>query len=141
MPIYLTPGVYIEEVSSGPRPIEAVGTSTAGFVGVAPDPTAHVNEAVAINNVTQFVREFAPPGSLSTPLAQAVFGFFLNGDSRCYVINVRNNQPIVGNGQGRKGIDLLEEIDEVAIVAAPGFSDPASYEVLLSLFEKLNDRV
>jgi hypothetical protein len=27
---YLTPGVYLEEVSSGSRPIEGVGTSTAG---------------------------------------------------------------------------------------------------------------
>jgi hypothetical protein len=35
-PKHLTPGVYVEEVSSGSRPIEAVGTSTAGFVGEAP---------------------------------------------------------------------------------------------------------
>ena len=32
---YFTPGIYVEEVPSGPRPIQAVGTSTAGFVGVA----------------------------------------------------------------------------------------------------------
>ena len=32
---YLTPGVYMEEVSSGSRPIEAVGTAVAAFVGVA----------------------------------------------------------------------------------------------------------
>ena len=31
---YLHPGVYVEEHSSGVRPIEGVGTSTAGFVGV-----------------------------------------------------------------------------------------------------------
>ena len=141
MPTYLTPGIYIEEVSEGPRPIEGVGTSTAGFVGVAPDPAAHLNEAVAINNLTQFVREFAPPGSASTPLAQAVFGFFLNGGGRCHVVNVGTDRPIVGNGQGRKGIDLLEEIDEVAIVAAPGYSDPASYDALLTHCEKLHDRV
>lgn len=30
------PGVYIEEVPTGARPIEGVGTSTAGFVGTAP---------------------------------------------------------------------------------------------------------
>jgi hypothetical protein len=30
------PGVYIEETPSGARPIEGVGTSTAGFVGTAP---------------------------------------------------------------------------------------------------------
>ena len=28
--------VYVEEVSSGARPIEAVGTSIAAFVGLAP---------------------------------------------------------------------------------------------------------
>jgi phage tail sheath protein FI len=33
---YLTPGVYVEEVSSGSRPIEAVGTAVAAFVGLAP---------------------------------------------------------------------------------------------------------
>lgn len=31
---YLAPGVYIEEVSMGAKPIEGVSTSTAGFVGV-----------------------------------------------------------------------------------------------------------
>lgn len=30
-----TPGVHVEEVSSGPRPIEAVGTAVAAFVGLA----------------------------------------------------------------------------------------------------------
>ena len=29
MPAYLHPGVYVEEVAGGARPIEAVGTSTA----------------------------------------------------------------------------------------------------------------
>jgi hypothetical protein len=35
-PTYLSPGVYVEEVPSGAKPIEAVGTSTAAFVGSAP---------------------------------------------------------------------------------------------------------
>jgi hypothetical protein len=30
---YLSPGVYLEEVGSGARPIEGVGTSTAAFIG------------------------------------------------------------------------------------------------------------
>jgi hypothetical protein len=33
---YLSPGKYIEEVPSGNKPIEGVGTSTAAFVGEAP---------------------------------------------------------------------------------------------------------
>ena len=37
MPQYMTPGVYVEEVSRGPRSIEMVGTGTAAFLGVTPD--------------------------------------------------------------------------------------------------------
>ena len=33
MPDYLAPGVYVEEMDSGPRPIEGVPTSTAAFLG------------------------------------------------------------------------------------------------------------
>jgi phage tail sheath protein FI len=35
MPEYLSPAVYVEEVSSGSKPIESVGTSTGAFVGLA----------------------------------------------------------------------------------------------------------
>ena len=31
---YLSPGVYVEEVDRGTKPIEAVGTSTAAFIGI-----------------------------------------------------------------------------------------------------------
>ena len=147
MPTYLTPGVYIEEISTGPRPIEAVGTSTAGFVGIAPDPKAHIQDATAITNWSQFLKEFASPegGSaaavVSTPLSHAVFGFFQNGGGKCYVVNVGQEDQIVGDASGRKGIDLFEEVDEIAIVAAPGYTDAATYDSLLSHCEKLKDRV
>ena len=138
---YLTPDVYIEEISGGARPIQAVGTSTAGFVGVAPKANAHLNEAVAINNWSQFVRQFVSEESLSTHLAQAVYGFFQNGGSRCYVANVGQNQPIAGDGRKRVGLDVLAQVDEIAIVAAPGYTDSAAYEALVSHCESLKDRV
>ena len=37
MPTYSHPGVYVEEVPSAVRPIAGVGTSIAGFIGVAAD--------------------------------------------------------------------------------------------------------
>ena len=141
MPNYMTPGVYVEEVSTGPRPIQAVGTSTAGFVGVAPDAAAHVNEVVAINNWTQFLREYAVKSQNSTPLSHAVFGFFMNGGLRCYVVNVGADGTLAGDKSGRKGIKLFEQVDEVAIVCAPGYCDAASYEDVLSHCEGLKDRV
>ncbi len=141
MPTYLTPGIYVEEVAGGARPIQAVGTSTAGFVGVAPDADAHLNVPRAFSNWSQFVNDFVPEGSVSTPLSHAVYGFFENGGTRCYVVNVGAGQPVTGGGRTRSGIDVLELIDEVAIVAAPGFSDVASYEAILAHCERLGDRV
>ena len=141
MPMYYAPGIYVEEVSTGTRSIQPVGSSTAAFVGEAPADTAHVNEAVAIENWTKFTREFVREGSASTPLSHAVFGFFQNGGRRCYVVNTGKGQPIGGGGRSRRGLDVLESIDEVAIVAAPGFTDAASYDALLSHCENLKDRV
>ncbi len=141
MPIYRAPDIYIEEVSGGARPIQAVGTSTAGFVGIAPDAGAYVNQARAINNWSEFVKEFFPEGKTSTPLSHAVYGFFLNGGRRCYVVNVGQDKPVSGGGKQRTGLDVLEQIDEIAIVAIPGFSDPGSYDAALSHCEKLQDRV
>ncbi|MPZ68906.1 MAG: phage tail sheath family protein [Actinobacteria bacterium] len=139
---YLTPGVYIEEVPEGPRPIEGVGTNTAGFVGEAPDAKKHVNEVVAINNWSDFRRNFADEeGCKSTPLSHAVYGFFQNGGVRCYIVNVGPRGNIAGGGRKREGLKLLETIDEIAIVAAPGYSDAASYDAVLSHCENLKDRV
>ena len=41
MPEYLAPGVYAEEISTGPVPIEGVSTSTTGFVGPTPRGPTH----------------------------------------------------------------------------------------------------
>lgn len=141
MPTYLAPDIYVEEVPAAAKPIEAVGTGTGGFIGVAPAAGARLNEAVAINNWAQFLREFVAEGSASTQLSHAVFGFFQNGGSRCYVVNVGEGGTIGGGGRNRTGLDLLEEIDEIAIVAAPGYTDPASYDALLGHCERLQDRV
>lgn len=141
MPNYQTPGIYIEEVSTGSKPIEAVGASIAAFIGVAPNPNARPHEAFGVNNWTQFIKEYSGEGATSTPLSLAVYGFFQNGGGRCYIVNVGPDKELVGDGKKRKGIETLEEVDEVAIVAAPGFSDAASYDTILSHCERLQDRV
>ncbi len=137
MPDFLTPDVYVVEVPGGARPIEAVGTRTAAFVGVAPNAGAHVGEPpIAINNWLQFMKEFVgDPAPASTNLSHAVFGFFQNGGSRCYVVNIG------AKGTVRTGLDALRKIDEVAIVAAPGYTGMDDYDALLSHCEGLNDRV
>lgn len=137
----LSPGVYIQEVESGPRPIQAVGTSTAGFIGVSPNAKAPENKAIAINNWQHFIREFVGESTESTTLAIAVFGFFQNGGRRCYVVNVGKNGRVSSSGKEPKGVAVLEAFDDIAIVAAPGFTDVDDYEALLSHCERLKDRV
>jgi hypothetical protein len=94
---YLSPGVYIEEVDSGPRPIEGVGTAMAAFVGFA--PAGPVNQPVLVTNWSQYVETFgaAENGGRVSPhmkgsyLSHAVYGYFLNGGGRCYVTRLGAN--------------------------------------------------
>jgi len=138
---FRTPGVYIVE-QPGPRTIQGVGTSVAAFLGQPPDAGAHQNEAFAVNSWTQFCAEFAPGDKpRSTNLSHAVYGFFLNGGTRCYIVNVSDKDPIAGTANPRSGLQLLEEVDDVSIVAAPGRSDVASHEALLSYCERLGNCV
>jgi len=134
---FQTPGVYIREVSGGAKPIEAVGTSTAAFLGKGL-LSAGTDEAVPVSNWRQFADRFigSPKGDVeSTPLIQAVWGFFQNGGSRCYIVDTGNDKNVV------KAVQALEKEDEVRIVAAPGFTSAADYDALLSHCEKMYDRV
>ena len=85
MVTYQAPGVHIEEVAGGARPIEGVGTSVAAFVGFT--EKGPVGAAVRVTNWSQYQETF---GSFIrtgyTPLA--VYGFFQNGGGNCYVIRV-----------------------------------------------------
>ena len=83
---YLSPGVYVEEVDRGSKPIEAVGTNTVGFLGES--AKGPLNEAVLITNWSQFVKTFGDFKDCSEHLAHAVYGFFNNGGSRCFIVNV-----------------------------------------------------
>ncbi|MBY8888853.1 phage tail sheath family protein [Streptomyces sp. PTM05] len=85
MPSYLSPGVYVEEVASGSRPIEGVGTSVAAFVGLA--PTGPLNEPTLVTNWTQYAAAFGEFVD-GYHLAHAVYGFFNNGGSAAYVVRV-----------------------------------------------------
>jgi phage tail sheath protein FI len=85
MPTYLSPGVYVEEVSSGSKPIEGVGTAVAAFVGFA--EKGPVNEPTLVTNWTQFTQSFGEFIEDSY-LAHAVYGYFLNGGGAAYVVRI-----------------------------------------------------
>jgi phage tail sheath protein FI len=166
MPSYTWPGVYVEEVPSAIKPIAGVGTSTAAFIGVSADITTAwdltqktgmpVNPAGApytqaaaltptpVNSWTEFTQNFGDIQAANQYLAQAVFGFFNNGGTRCWVIRVTTADEDLTSV-----VALLESIDEIAIVAAPLPPDPtvtaqalnAAQEALVAHCENMQDRV
>ncbi|GAA5503112.1 hypothetical protein Dxin01_02861 [Deinococcus xinjiangensis] len=91
---YLSPGVFVEESSSGPRPIEGISTTTAAFVGFAPSGPA--NTPIFIANWQQFLQTFGSvdasgsknPFMEGSYLAHSVYAYFNNGGTRCYVVRL-----------------------------------------------------
>jgi phage tail sheath protein FI len=94
---YQSPGVYVEEVDRGTKPIEGVGTAVAAFVGFTEraeepgsngaGPQSLLNRATLVTNWNQYTQKF---GGLveGAFLPQAVYGYFANGGGRCYVVSV-----------------------------------------------------
>jgi phage tail sheath protein FI len=116
MPEYLTPGVYIEEIETGPQPIEGVSTSVTGAVGVtAQGPTS--GKPVLVTSFAEFQATFG--GFLPDPepgvknqwaldevdggqwwqFPLSVKGFFDNGGQQLYVKRAFAG----GGGQPGKG--------------------------------------
>ncbi|WP_405938177.1 phage tail sheath family protein [Streptomyces sp. NBC_00726] len=85
MPSYLTPGVYVEEVQSGARPIEGVGTAVAAFVGFA--ETGPFHRPTLVTSWDQYVSEFGT-FTPDTYLTLAVHGFFSNGGGAAYIVRI-----------------------------------------------------
>ncbi|MCZ6770629.1 MAG: phage tail sheath family protein [Proteobacteria bacterium] len=85
MPEYLAPGVYIEEIERGPKPIEGVATSTAAFLGETARGTVKPR---LVTSYAEFLRNFGNGFNDSQYTPVAVKGFFDNGGRRCYVARI-----------------------------------------------------
>jgi phage tail sheath protein FI len=100
---YASPGVYVEEVDRGTKPIEAVGTSMAAFVGITAEASlkaidaatgertvveSKLNKATLVTSWTQFSEIFGEFVS-GAFLPDAVYGYFSNGGGPCYVTSLR----------------------------------------------------
>jgi phage tail sheath protein FI len=95
MPEYLAPGVYVEEVDTGSKPIEGVSTSTAGMIGVT--ERGPLNVPILVTSYGEYVRWFGERLRMDLYsngsdrhcyLPQAVEGFFTNGGKRVFIVRV-----------------------------------------------------
>ncbi|MEN3360512.1 MAG: uncharacterized protein V7637_4494 [Mycobacteriales bacterium] len=163
MPNYFSPGVYVEEVQPTARPIAGVGTSTAGFIGVVPDnvtmplrpgrtgkktdgsvepadfyPVAPVQTPQLVTNWEMFRQGFGDFQAGNATLAHAVFGFFDNGGTRCWVQRAVAAKDLI---DPTNALAVLETIDEIGIVAVPGATSAQQHGALISHCSRLRDRV
>jgi phage tail sheath protein FI len=82
MPEYLHPGVYIEEIERGPRPIEGVPTSTAAFLGEAERGPLLPR---LVTSYKDYQRWFGDVYDSTKFLPYVVNGFFENGGKRVFI--------------------------------------------------------
>ncbi|WP_202923985.1 phage tail sheath family protein [Rhodovulum sulfidophilum] len=129
------PGVYVFEEKLGPRTIEAVGTSVAALVGRVPLRGVAAGTPVPVNGWMEFRRRFADEDSSSTDLSNAAFGAFANGLRRLWVMPTEAGSEISDDD-----LRPLEGIDEIAIVAAPGYATKASHDALATHATRCGDR-
>jgi uncharacterized protein len=167
MPPYNYPGVYVQEVSSAFRPIVGVGTSTAAFIGIAGVASpgrersgsggkAAGDEAPpqklfqVVNSWTEFTQKFGDIQKENQYLAHAVYGFFNNLGTRCWVAGLKvdseNKYPNLAKDLTAALTELAAN-DEVSIVAAPLPPDvpatalPEVYSQLREHCTRMEDRV
>ena len=91
MPTYLHPGVYIEEIPSGSKPIEGVGTSTAAFVGYT--NKGPIGEPTLISKWDDYDKEYGGIRNLQTetqgdPMGLSVAAFYQNGGTKAYIVRI-----------------------------------------------------
>lgn len=110
---YFAPGVYIEEIDRGSRPIEGVQTNIGGFIGFteAIRNGAELGKPMLVTSWEQYCDYFAREGStgftdFDAYLPFAVSGWFLNGGARCYVISIGTRLPGAPARQETIGAEL-----------------------------------
>jgi phage tail sheath protein FI len=164
MPQYQAPGVYVEEVPSGIKPIAGVGTSTAGFVGAVSDdvtmpalpgpaggayPLTPEHQARLVTSWDAFTQGFGDIQAGNHGLAHAVYGFFNNGGSRCWITRVAapgqtGDHPDLPDIDGvpadsvMAALDTFKPIDEIAVVAVPGATSDAVQNAVLDHCENIH---
>jgi phage tail sheath protein FI len=96
--------------------------------------------ATLCTNFTEYTNAFGDfsldPGHRQ--LTHAVYGFFNNGGTRCYVVRLTDEAKI------DKALAAFELVDEIAIVAAPGLglsaANPGTRDKIVSHCKNMGDR-
>jgi len=119
MPQYLTPGVYVEEVDRGGKPIEGVATAVAAFVGFTEKGPREATQVTSWTQYRTLFGDFIEGAYLPT----SIYGYFLNGGTRAYVMRVSPAVIVPQSSSIRSSL-------EVTPLLSTANNDPISVNVL-----------
>ncbi len=129
---YFAPGVYVEEVNRGSRPIQGISLSVAGFVGFTEDirGDAEPFEPTLVTTWTQYLENFARPGSdgftdFGAYLPFAVKGWFENGGGRCWVVSLGTQLPMPDPNPATSTSADLEQATPVPTLVSTSSKKPS----------------
>jgi len=132
MPEYLAPGVYVEEIEIGAKPIEGVSTSTVGMVGAAERGKA-TGLPVLVTSFADFERKYG--GFLGSQfgkdryLAYAVDDYFRNGGQRLYIMRVLF--PGASQAEKTSSAGVITRIAQDTPIVESGVNEEARKKVQL----------
>ena len=124
MASYLHPGVYIEELPSGSRAIEGVGTSTACFIGYLTQ--GPVGTPVLISSFDDYERNYGGlrednSTSQGDAMGHAVSSFFLNGGTKAYIVRA------VLEGSADESTATLQDVAETTDLLEVSAANPGTW--------------
>jgi len=111
MPEFSSPGVYKDEKAAGAKPIEAVGTSTAGFLG---ETERGPTNPRLVTSWLEYQRIYGAYFGVTKHLPYAVEGFFNNGGTQLYIARV------VSFGVSKASLTLNDGCTAVLVIEAIG---------------------
>ena len=116
MPSYLHPGVYLEEIPSGSKPIEGVATSVAAFVGKATKgPTG---KAELVQSFDDYNNQYGDIASENDAMGFAVQSFYLNGGKSAYICRLAGEGSLAAaltlDGEGAGGVATSKPVIKIS---------------------------
>jgi phage tail sheath protein FI len=139
----LHPGVFLQEVSSGSKPIEGAGTSTAGFIGKS--QMGPVATPTFITSFAEYQTKFG--GYLSDSyLTHSVAQFYNNGGKKCYIVRICGSGAVSSNiiirdrsGSPRPTLTISAKSEgtwgnDLDVVITDGTADPVN-EFAVSVYK------
>jgi phage tail sheath protein FI len=149
MSTYLHPGVYLEEIPSGVRPIEGASTSTAAILGYATKGT--IGEPELIFNWDTYNKQYGgirdTTNGTVDAMGYSVFAFFQNGGRKAYIVRLVSGNPQTARAFIEHPDDATQLIrfdavnegtwgETIRVNFAEQAGNPGRYEIIVSVVDR-----